>query len=630
MDMKTVHRTACRIITTPKSAPPLSYLIRQLRDTVVVYLTSGPPTIHPSQGQGAATPTPHPTKAPGRFDEETDVLIVGSGAGALTASLRATQLGLRSVIIEKEATLGGASAISGGGMWIPCNPVAQAAGIKDSEEAALRYFELAVGEVGPASSVERRRAFVRNGPRMVKFLQQLGFRFHFVNSYPDYYPDMEGAMGSGGGRTLESRVFDTRRLKEWEAKLPPPLAPIAVYTADAALLSRMAASPGAFLHATSKILPLLGRALLGQRPSSMGRALVAQLLYLNLRHNGGDLDLRLETSLSRLLQSTQGEILGAEIQPTTCGSTPQTMTIRATRGVILAAGGFARNRAMRQRFMPAPASTDWTSAPRGDTGDAIREGMRVGAATALLDDAWWGPTIVDPVSRRNLFVLSPRALPHCFIVDASGARFMNEAQSYTDAGHAQYARNNHVKAIPAWLIMDSNHRNKYLLGALFARQKPSPDALANGIIFTAPSLEDLARQIGVDAHGLSETTHRWNEMCRSGTGTDTDFGKGDNAYDRYFGDPASRPNPNMGPVSKPPFYAVAIWPGDLGTKGGLLTDECQRVLDTEARVIPRLFAIGNTAASIMGRTYLGAGSTLGPAMTHGFIAAGVLGGADLA
>ena len=194
---------------------------------------------------------------------------------------------------------------------------------------------------------------------------------------------------------------------------------------------------------------------------------------------------------------------------------------------------------------------------------------------------------------------------------------MNEAQSYVDAGHDQYARNSQVEAIPAWLIMDTNHRRKYTLGTLFPFANRTK-ALGEGRIFAARTLSDLADQIGVDPHGLEMTVEGYNKMCE--VGVDVDFGKGDSVYDNYFGDPMVGPNPNMGPLTKPPFYAIQIWPGDLGTKGGLLTDESQRVVDEGGKTIPGLFAIGNTAATIMGRTYLGAGSTLGPAMTHGYIA----------
>lgn len=449
---------------------------------------------------------------------------------------------------------------------------------------------------------------------MIEFLLQLGFQLCFSKGYPDYYPKMAGAMGKGGGRSIESKAFDTRKLGAWQAALPPARSPAAIQTIDAMVLTRFTSSPKAFAYTIKTMIPLIAKAFLGQRLASMGLALVAQLMYFNIKHN---VDVRLETSLSELIQDSNGKVIGARLNTKT-----GIRTIYASRGLILAAGGYAHNKHMRERFLMSPASTDWTSSPKGDTGDAIVAGMRLNAATALLDDAWWGPTIFDPVTFEPSFALIERARPHCIIVDASGCRFMNEAQSYIDAGHDQYARNTKVKAIPAWLIMDTNHRNRYMLGNnLFARMKPTK-ALAEGKMFAANTVEDLARQIGVEPEGLSATVQNYNRMCE--TGVDAEFGKGDNAYDTFFGDPAVGPNPNMGPLSKAPFYAIQVWPGDLGTKGGLLTDEFQRVLHKNGEIIPGLFAIGNTAASIMGRTYLGAGSTVGPAMTHGFVAANYL------
>lgn len=542
------------------------------------------------------------------FDKEVDVLIIGSGAGALTAALRANVLGLKVLVVEKQNTVGGASVISGGGLWIPCNSIAKAAGIKDTKEDALHYFEQAVGDVGPASSLAKRHAFLDNGPKMIDFLQTQGFRFHFNRDYPDYYPKTKGAMGREGGRCLETEIFDTTKLKTWQSMLPQNLSP-AIYTNDAGTITRITSSTGAFFYTMRKAIPLIARGLVGQKLTSLGRGLVAQLLYLNMKSGT---HICTDTSLSKIIRASNGHVVGAELKSGTGN-----LTVHASCGVILAAGGFAHNKQLREQFLPKPASTEWTSSPKGDTGDAIIAGMELDAATALLDDAWWGPTIMDPVTSAPHFTTIERARPHCIIVDATGARFMNEAQSYIDAGHDQYARNKHVKAIPAWLIIDTNHRNKYMLGGLFPYQKPTK-ALAEGRMFAADTLKSLADQIGVDALGLETTVKKYNEMCD--VGVDTDFGKGDNAYDNYFGDPEVGYNPNMGPVAKAPFYAIQVWPGDLGTKGGLLTDESQRVVDKNGKIIPGLFAIGNTAASIMGRTYLGPGSTLGPAMTHGYIA----------
>jgi succinate dehydrogenase/fumarate reductase flavoprotein subunit len=205
------------------------------------------------------------------------------------------------------------------------------------------------------------------------------------------------------------------------------------------------------------------------------------------------------------------------------------------------------------------------------------------------------------------------------VVDASGERFLNESEPYTEFVHHMYQRNQTVKAIPAWMILDQNHRRRYLLGSLLARQS-TKKAIESGRLFQADTIEGLCEQIGINTIGLKNTMSRFNDMCR--TGVDTDFGRGNNAYDHLFGDPAVGPNPSLGPVQKPPFCAVQLWPGDLGTKGGLLTDEAARVLKEDGSVIQGLYAAGNTTASVMGRSYLGAGSTLGPAMTFAFIAVG--------
>ncbi|KAF8181742.1 FAD binding domain-containing protein [Mycena galopus ATCC 62051] len=542
------------------------------------------------------------------FGEETDVLIIGSGAGGLVASLRAKTQGLNVIVAEKRKTIGGSSVMSGGALWIPTNPLAKAAGIHDDRKSALKYFEQAVGDVGPASSIARRHAFVDNSPKMIEFLQSLGFRFLLAKDYPDYYPWLEGAIQ--GGRSVESEFFDTRKLGNWQKLLPPPYIPLAFHMQDSGTLTRMASSPSAMAQSLYKIIPPMVRNMLGQKLSGMGHALVAQLLYLNHELKA---DLRTQNSLVQLIQGPDGVIVGANFD------TPGGLrAIHAKRGVLLATGGFAHNLAMRQQHLPAPVSTEWSSSHRDDTGDGIQAGMSIGAATALLDDAWWGPTIFDPVTGRPIFTLSERARPYCIIVDSTGSRFMNEAQSYTDAGHAMYARNREVGTIPAWFVMDANHRKRYQLGGLFARMKPPKQALAEGRIFMAETIKDLAAQIGVNPDGLANTVSRYNKMsCK---GIDEDFGKGGNAYDNYFGDPAVGPNSNMGPLEKAPFYAVPIWPGDLGTKGGLLADEFQRIIKEDGSVIKGLYACGNTAASIMGRTYLGAGATLGPATTHAFIA----------
>ncbi|KAM5347289.1 hypothetical protein ACJ41O_010294 [Fusarium nematophilum] len=555
------------------------------------------------------------TQAPGtNFDTETDVLIVGSGGAGLTASLRAGSLGLRSILIEKGAKIGGSTAYSGGGCWVPGNPIAQEHGVKEDRAKLLEYMERGIGQhgdPGPASSIARREAFLDNAPEMVAFLRGQGMQWHFTPNYPDYYPDLPGARATGG-RTLEAEFFDLRKLKDWQDWVLARdqfVPPIHIY--QSTRLTKAMSSAGDFLYAARLMLPILVKRAFGRREVGLGHALVAQLLYLNKNHQR---EIWRDSPLVSLIQDTNGAVIGAKV-----ARDGAVQAIRARNGVLLCAGGFARNKELREKYGRQPASVDWTSVPPGDNGDAIIAGLKVGAQTALLDEAWWGPTIMDPLTGGPHFALAERTRPFCIIVDASGRRFMNEAASYTDTGRIMYERHQTVQAVPSWLILDRRYLDMYTLASLMprsrAKQKVAEEA---GRLFSSDTVAGLADKIGVDASGLAETVERWNRMCVRGV--DEDFGKGGNAYNRYFGDANIRPNPNMGPIEKAPYYAVRIYPGDLGTKGGLLTDERSRVLREDGSVCEGLYGAGNTTASVMGRTYLGAGSTLGPALTFAYIA----------
>ncbi|KAF3897566.1 Extracellular 3-ketosteroid 1-dehydrogenase [Trichophyton interdigitale] len=550
------------------------------------------------------------TGVPATFDEETDVLVIGSGAGGLTAALRAQSHGLRALVVEKDEAIGGSSAYSGGAMWIPNTHLSQAAGVKDSKEDALKYLEATIGDVGPVSSRERKVAFLENGPRLVEFLEKAGFQWRLgKGGCPDYFPEVSG--GSTFGRTLEPKIFDMKKLGSWRSLVRKrPGLPIAAYVTESNSALRSGASWSDFNALLKILLRQALLTLLGQAPSAMGQALVSQLLYL---HKQAGTQIQRKTALVDLIMD------GSTVVGATVKQEGAQKTIRASRGVLLAAGGFAHNKKLREKWGPSPASVEWTSAPPGDTGDAITAAMKVGAGTALLDDAWWGPTVICPLNGQNVFALTERARPFSIIVDSSGSRFMNEAEPYTDAGHHQYERHQSVKAIPAWLIVDHSFRKRYSIGGLLPLQPDPKNGLASGHLFKADTIQDLARQIDVDPAGLEKTLSRFNKMARAGV--DEDFHRGVSAFDKYFGDPNIGPNPSLGPIEKPPFYAARIYPGDLGTKGGLLTDEFARVLrDSDGKPIERLYAAGNTSASVMGRTYSGAGATIAPAMTFSFIA----------
>jgi 3-oxosteroid 1-dehydrogenase len=544
------------------------------------------------------------------FDYTTDVLIVGSGAAGLVAALTADDHGLETLVVEKSAKIGGASSYSGGGLWIPNNHVIKRAGIEDSFEEAITYMEDVIEDVGPASSRERKVAFLERGPEMVEFLERLGFEWVAGTGYSDYYPDRPG--GKAEGRGIEGKIFNAKRLGEWQQHLllNPMTPPLPMYTNEVNSFALAGATLKGFRTAAKVIgLRFAGRKLLGQDPMTNGRSLVGQLLLLNVQR---ELPIWRESPLIELIQD------GDEITGVVVERKGRRVRVKARRGVILAAGGFARNAEMRAEYQPQPSSTEWTSVPPGDTGDAVRAGIEVGADTALMDDAWWGPTMVDPSDGTPLFMLWERALPHGIIVDSKGERFMNEAESYVDAGHHQYERNGVEPAIPAWLVVDARHRRRYPMGSMLPGFTPK-SAYESGMVVKASSLGELAGKIGVDAAGLSETVSRFNEMAEKGV--DRDFGRGRTAYDQVYGDPSNKPNPNLGTLEKAPFYAVKVWPGDLGTKGGLLTDEHARVVDKEGSPIKGLYAAGNTTASVMGRTYPGPGSTIGPATTFAYIAA---------
>jgi 3-oxosteroid 1-dehydrogenase len=300
------------------------------------------------------------------------------------------------------------------------------------------------------------------------------------------------------------------------------------------------------------------------------------------------------------------------------------MTLRARHGVVLAAGGFESNQRMREQYLPQPTNAKWTAAPPCNTGDAIRAGESVGAALDAMQHAWWTPTVHVPGEEKQRGLFSERALPGCVVVNRKGERFANEAMDYLDFVAAMYEDHEKTGAnLPAFMVFDASFRHKYNAGPLVSGSvipdKRLPADWLGKAYFRGDTLAELAHRIGVDAPALQRTVERMNEFA--GTGVDTQFGKGGNAYDRIYGDPTVQPNPCLGPILKAPFYALKLDAGEIGTKGGLLTDPQARVLDESHRPIPGLYAAGNTAASITGPSYPGAGATLGPAMTFGYIAA---------
>jgi 3-oxosteroid 1-dehydrogenase len=540
---------------------------------------------------------------------EFDVVVVGSGGAGLTAALTAAHQGLTVVVIEKEATFGGSTARSGGGLWVPGNEVLRRAGVADTGEQARAYLAHVVA--GRAADA-RQEALLEHGPAMLDLVRRhTPLEFTWVPGYADYYPEAPGGLPAG--RSIEPVPLDGRVLGPELATLGPPYLPappgVIITQRDYRWLSLGPRHPRAVLTG-AKVAGRAARArLLRQRPLSMGQALAAGL-RAGLRDR--DVPVWLSTPMTGLCVQ-DGRVTGVEV---TRDGQPAVITAR--RGVLLAAGGFERNAEMREEYQRGPVDVAWTTGAAGNTGDAIRAGQAAGGALDLMDDAWWGPSI--PLPSGPFFCLAERSLPGSLLVNAAGQRFVNECAPYVDAVHAMYEAHSEASpAIPSWLILDHRYRKTYVFAGL-TPGRPFPRRwYAAGVVCRAGTLTELASRAGIDAAGLAKTVTRFGEFAQSGH--DADFRRGESAYDRYYGDPRVRPNPNLAPLAAPPFYAVKIVPGDLGTKGGLVTDERARVLRPDGSSIPGLYAAGNASAAVMGRSYAAAGATIGPAMTFGYLAA---------
>jgi len=540
---------------------------------------------------------------------EFDVVVVGSGAAGMTAALTAAHQGLRTLVVEKAAHFGGSSARSGGGVWIPNNAVLKRAGVQDDAGQAADYLAKIVGAEG---NPQLQAAFLRHGPDMLALVQaNTPLRFRWVRGYSDYYPETSG--GKPGGRSIEAVPLPASVLGADRDLLNPPYlggkGALAVTQADYRWLNLVIRHPRGLTTAVrvgtrSWLARIRRRELL-----TMGQALVAGLRAGLAR---SDVPIWLSTPLIDV------EMDGERVTGVRVSRDGEPVTIRAARGVVLAAGGFEHNTQMRKEYQREPIGSEWTVGAAENTGDGILAGQRLGAALGPMDDAWWGPSV--PLPRGPFFLLAERTLPGSILVNAAGRRFVNEAAPYVDAVHAMYdADTPEVPHIPAWLVFDQRYRNRYLFAAR-APGRPFPAHwYSSGVCAKADTLAGLAAEIGLSGDGLTATVERFNAMADAGR--DDDFQRGDSAYDRYYGDPRNRPNPCLARLSKPPFYAVRIVPGDLGTKGGLSTDERARVLREDGSPIPGLYAAGNTSALVMGRTYAGPGATLGPAMTFGYLAA---------
>lgn len=557
----------------------------------------------------------------GEFDHLVDVLVVGSGGGGMTAALTAAATGLDVLVVEKSSHFGGSTALSGGGIWVPGAPAQRRAGYVPDPEGVVSYLSrITDGLV----SEQRIRQYVESAPQMLEFLEKVSPWLEFVwkPGYADYYPELPG--GSELGSTINVPPIDLRKLGADEHNLLKPLAlaPKGIWLGPKELRSfyrirQSWAGKGVLLKLVSR---MVRASVFGERVAAIGQSLVARL-RLAMKDRG--IPLWLNSPMTELLTDADGSVTGALVY-----RNGTTQRIGARRGVILASGGFDHDLAWRKEHQPL-VDQDWSFGNPAAMGDGIRAGQRVGAAAELLDEAWWFPAIQWPEGRMQ-FMLNERMMPAQFIVNGEGKRFINEAAPYMDFGHAMIeGQKSGVTHIPCWLITDHRSFNRYVVGGHLpipkipgapvpTGHKVPPAWLDSGVVKAASNWDELANGIGVPADQLQKTAKRFNELARKGH--DDDFNRGDSIYDNYYGDP-TLPNPNLYPLGDPPYYAFRIVLGDLGTSGGLCTDEYARVLRPDDTVVRGLYAVGNTSAPVMGRSYAGAGATIGPAMTFGFVAA---------
>jgi 3-oxosteroid 1-dehydrogenase len=556
------------------------------------------------------------------WDHSVDFLVIGSGAAGMTAALRAHDLGGETLIVEKADLFGGSTALSGGVIWVPANPLQTPLGIEDSVEDGLRYLEQITAG---SSTTEKLTTYLRNAPRMMSLLVETSrLRFQCIQSYPDYYAELDGGMP--GGRSCEPVLFNALDLGD-------ELDRMRLLARDRLIMNGrlhiMAAQAKPMLEGGWQAIWILLRSLFAYYTNfrarrkginrntnfTLGAALIGSL-RLSLMDR--DVPLWLETSLKGLV-TDGGRVVGAEVE-----REGKRLRIEARRGVLLAAGGFERNLVMREKYQPRPASDQWTEGCSSNTGDSVEIGTAVGGSLDLMDEAWWTPAVIDPMTESTRIMVYEKNLPGSIFVNGRGQRFMNEAAPYNDAGKALYAANTpEAPTIPAFLVFDGVYRKKYPCGPMMPGYS-TPDSrldpsLEGNFFHRDSTLEGLANKIGIDPAGLAETVETFNEYAR--TGKDLAFQRGETVQDCYYSVKATGPNKSLAPLDTPPFYAVKVYPGDLGTKGGFRTDTHARVLTKDNRAIPGLFAAGNCSASVMGRTYPGAGATIGPAMTFGFLAA---------
>ena len=546
-----------------------------------------------------------------------DVIVAGAGAAGLTAACVAAAEGLAMLLLEKSPLVGGTAAVSGGMVWIPANPKMGAAGIADSVDDARRYLERCAP---PARDPAAREAFLARGPEAIEYLEaRTSLRLRPVLNYPDYYPELPGA--TLGGRVLEPVEFDAGLLGRHFALMRWPLREFMLFDgmmvarADLPHFRAVLSSPRSAARVARLVAQYAWQRLSAARGTTLvlGNALVGRLLKSALELK---VSLRLNARVARVVMR-DGRAAGVEIE-----SNGRRQTLGARAGVVLAGGGFSHDPELRARLLPAAVS-ERSPVCAADSGDGIRAGLAAGGTMGESNshNAYWSPVSyfrrADGSEGVFPHTVADRGKPGIIAVTRDGARFTSEAVSYHEFVLAMFRAGE--AANPAFLLCDRRSLWQYGLGAVRPFTLSLAPHLASGYLVRAETIEGLAARLAIVPVGLVRTVARYNEDARRGV--DSAFGLGGDPYQRFLGDARNAPNPCMRPIEAAPFFALRLYPSDLGTSAGLLTDGEARVLGADGRPVPGLYACGNDMNSIMDGAYPGPGITLGPALVFGYLAA---------
>jgi 3-oxosteroid 1-dehydrogenase len=546
------------------------------------------------------------------FDKSFDFIVVGSGGGSMCAALVLRAAGKSVAILEKTALIGGTTARSGGVMWIPNNRFMKRDGIPDSLEQATTYLDAVVGNPNdaPGTSPDRRRTYVAEGAEMVEFLVAQGIKLNRVSYWPDYYDEAPG--GSEQGRTVVADLFNVNELGPWKTKLRPNFISMMSTLDEMLKLRFINKSWESKRIAVRFVLRTIGAKLTGKHYVTAGAALQGRMFQAAIK---AGVTFHTDTPVKELIVEDDravGVVALKDGKPWRVG---------AKLGVLVNAGGFSHNQAMRDQYQPGTQSK-WSNTAEGDTGEMIVEMMRHGAAIGQMEEMVGNQMSFPPGTENNAVkevVQGVTAAPHAILVDQSGQRYMNEAGSYMAYCRNMLIRNRDVPAVPSWAIMDSQFMKQYMLAGTMPGSKKPASWFESGFLKKADSVEELAQAIRIEPAALRTTVDRFNGFVAKNH--DDDFNRGESAYDRWLGDKFHEGNASLGAIEQGPFYAMEVVPGDVGTYGGVVTDSNARVLREDGSVIDGLYATGISTASAMGRAYPGAGASVGPSFVWGYVTA---------